>query len=58
VGNTGDQQCHRSPLAAALAAVDRPGDFYASGVTELHTPKLEVEGVGLVALPVLLIQVA
>jgi hypothetical protein len=40
-------------LAAALAAVDRPGDFYASGMTELHTPRLEVEGVGLVALPVL-----
>ena len=45
-------------LAAALAAVDRPGDFYASGMTELHTPRLEVEGVGLVALPVLPIQVA
>ena len=45
-------------LAAALATVDRPGDFYASGMTELHTPRLEVEGVGLVALPVLPIQVA
>ena len=44
-------------LAAALGAVDRPGDFYASGMTELHTPRLEVEGVGLVALPILPIQV-
>ena len=45
-------------LAAALGAVDRPGDFYASGMTELHTPTLEVEGVGIVALPILPIQVA
>jgi hypothetical protein len=45
-------------LAAAVGAVDRPGDFYASGITELNTPRFEVEGVGLVALPVLPIQVA
>ena len=45
-------------LAAVLGAVDRPGDFYASGMTELHTPTLEVEGVGIVALPILPIQVA
>jgi hypothetical protein len=27
-------------LAAALGAVDRPGGFYTSGITELHMPRL------------------
>ena len=45
-------------LASALSAVVRPGDFYTSVVTELLAPRLEVEGAGLIALPLLPIQVA
>ena len=44
-------------LAEVLNAVQRPGDFYASGVTELSAPRLTVDGVGRIALPVLPIQV-
>ncbi len=44
-------------LAEALSTVKRPGDFYASGMTELLTPRLTVDGVGPIALPVLPIQV-
>jgi len=44
-------------LADALSTVERPGDFYASGITELLTPRLTVDGVGPIALPVLPIQV-
>jgi hypothetical protein len=40
-------------LAAQLATVCRPGDFFAAGTTELLAPLLEVEGVGPVALPLL-----
>ena len=40
-------------LAALLSAVRRPGDFYVSGTAELLAPRLEVEGVGQVALPLL-----
>src|SRR4051794_1095660 len=40
-------------LAALLATVRRPGDFFASGSAELLAPLLEVEGVGVVALPLL-----
>jgi predicted 2-oxoglutarate/Fe(II)-dependent dioxygenase YbiX len=40
-------------LAELLAAVDRPGDFYASGRAELPLPRIEVDGVGTIALPVL-----
>jgi predicted 2-oxoglutarate/Fe(II)-dependent dioxygenase YbiX len=43
-------------LAALLSTVRRPGDFFASGTIELHAPRLEVEGVGVVALPLLPIQ--
>ena len=40
-------------LAALLSSVDRPGDFYVSGTTEILAPRLEVEGLGLIALPLL-----
>lgn len=43
-------------LARILATVNRPGDFYASGLTELLQPRLEVEGVGPIALPLLPVQ--
>ena len=38
-------------LARQLAKVDRPGDFCASGTTELLAPSLHVEGVGPVSGP-------
>jgi hypothetical protein len=41
-------------LAKILALVDRPGDFYAVGRTELLVPRIEVEGVGPIALRCLL----
>ncbi|NBC48478.1 MAG: hypothetical protein GVY22_10890 [Gammaproteobacteria bacterium] len=40
-------------LADALQAAERPGDFYASGTLDMHPLRLEVEGVGSVALPLL-----
>ena len=43
-------------LAKVLSAVQRPGDFYASGVTGMRAPRLEVEGVGPIALPLLPVQ--
>lgn len=43
-------------LAKLLSKVQRPGDFYATGSTEIFTPSLEVEGVGPIALPLLPIQ--
>ncbi len=43
-------------LAKILALVDRPGDFYAVGRTELLVPRIEVEGVGPTALPLLAAQ--
>ena len=43
-------------LAALLSTVRRPGDFYVSGTTEMLTPRLEVDGVGLIALPLLPVQ--
>jgi hypothetical protein len=39
-------------LAAVLKSVRRPGDFYVSGTIELMPPRLEVAGVGRIALPV------
>ena len=44
-------------LAALLARVRRPGDFFAAGTAELLAPLLQVEGVGPVALPLLPAQV-
>src|SRR5262245_3435059 len=43
-------------LAKILARVDRPGDFYAVGRTELLAPRIEVKGVGPIALPLLVAQ--
>lgn len=40
-------------LAEILDDVDRPGDFYASGRAEFLPPRLEVEDVGPIALPLL-----
>jgi predicted 2-oxoglutarate/Fe(II)-dependent dioxygenase YbiX len=40
-------------LAEILGGVDRPGDFFASGRSEFLAPRLEVEGVGPIALPLL-----
>src|SRR6185437_4573577 len=45
-----------SALAALLATVERPGGFYASGRMELLPPRLEVDGVGQIALPLLPVQ--
>jgi len=42
-----------SELAALLATVRRPGDFFAFGTIEFLAPQLEVEGVGPIALPLL-----
>lgn len=43
-------------LALLLDGIDRPGDFYTSGTSEILAPGLEVEGVGAVALPLLPVQ--
>ena len=40
-------------LAGILGDVDRPGDFFTSGRAEFLAPRLEVEGVGPIALPLL-----
>ncbi|SBT08004.1 conserved hypothetical protein [Candidatus Accumulibacter aalborgensis] len=40
-------------LADILKNVRRPGDFHATGRSEIFAPRLEVTGVGLVALPLL-----
>lgn len=45
-------------LAQLLSSVRRPGDFYAAGTIELHAPRLTVDGVGPVALPLLPMQAA
>ena len=45
-------------LAAILAGVRRPGDFFVSGTAKLRAPSLQVEGVGPVALPLLPVQAA
>jgi len=43
-------------LPAILRQVRRPGDFYATGTLEVHLPRLEVAGVGAIALPLLAAQ--
>lgn len=40
-------------LATLLRQVRRPGDFYATRTIDIHPPRLEVEGVGPIALPLL-----
>jgi hypothetical protein len=43
-------------LASLLSTVSRPGDYFTSGTAEIMTPRLEVDGVGIVALPLLPVQ--
>jgi predicted 2-oxoglutarate/Fe(II)-dependent dioxygenase YbiX len=43
-------------FASILSTVRRPGDFFVSGRTELFAPRIEVEGVGLISLPLLPVQ--
>jgi predicted 2-oxoglutarate/Fe(II)-dependent dioxygenase YbiX len=43
-------------FAALLSKVTRPGDFFAAGTIEILAPRLEVDGVGAVALPLLPVQ--
>ena len=43
-------------LAELLSTVQRPGDFYVSGRLQLLAPRLAVEGVGQIALPLLPVQ--
>src|SRR5438132_9657843 len=43
-------------LAAALSTISRPGDFCIAGTVDLLAPRLEVEGVGPIALPLLPVQ--
>jgi hypothetical protein len=45
-----------SELASLLSTVRRPGDFFVSGTVEHVAPRLEVDGVGVVALPLLPMQ--
>lgn len=40
-------------FAATLASVQRPGGFHVAGSFDIHPPRLEVEGVGPIALPLL-----
>jgi predicted 2-oxoglutarate/Fe(II)-dependent dioxygenase YbiX len=40
-------------LAALLSTVSRSGDFFVSGRVEIFAPRLEVDGVGPIALPLL-----
>lgn len=42
-----------SEIAAALSQAQRPGDFYASGTLDMHPFRLEVDGIGPIALPLL-----
>ncbi|TXL71371.1 2OG-Fe(II) oxygenase [Vineibacter terrae] len=43
-------------LAAVLRTVRRPGDFFASGTVDSPPPRLDVDGVGTIAFPLLPIQ--
>jgi hypothetical protein len=43
-------------LAEVLSTVRRPGDYFVSGTVEMLAPRLEVDGVGPVALPLLPVQ--
>lgn len=40
------------PLKVLLPGVERAGDFFVIGTVEIPMPKLEVEGVGVLSLPV------
>src|SRR6058998_3746257 len=43
-------------LAEILHTVQRPGDFYSTGTLDIFAPRLEVAGVGPIALPLLPVQ--
>ena len=43
-------------LAAILHTVQRPGDFYTAGTIDIFAPRLEVAGIGPIALPLLPVQ--
>ncbi len=43
-------------LAAILAEIDRPGDCFVSGRTEFLVPRIEVNGVGPLALSLIPVQ--
>lgn len=43
-------------LAEILAGVDRPGDYYVTGRAEFLAPRIDVDGVGAIALPLLPVQ--
>ena len=43
-------------FATALSRVDRPGDFFTAGIQEMAVPRLDIEGVGPIALPLLPVQ--
>lgn len=45
-------------LAEILGTVQRPGDFYTAGTAEAFAPGLEVQGVGVIALPLVSHQAA
>jgi predicted 2-oxoglutarate/Fe(II)-dependent dioxygenase YbiX len=45
-------------LAEELSTVRRPGDFFTFGMAEILAPRLEVDGVGVIALPLLPVQAA
>ena len=40
-------------LARLLNTVQTPGDFHASGIAAMHAPRLQVDGIGDIALPLL-----
>ncbi|EGV19056.1 2OG-Fe(II) oxygenase [Thiocapsa marina] len=43
-------------LATLLGEVERPGDFYAAGTVDMHPPRIQVDGVGALSLPLLAAQ--
>ncbi|MFB1486645.1 MULTISPECIES: 2OG-Fe(II) oxygenase [unclassified Thiocapsa] len=43
-------------LATLLGEVERPGDFHATGTLDMHPPRIQVEGVGTLSLPLLATQ--
>jgi hypothetical protein len=44
-------------LEEALVAVRRPGDFFVRGTLETPMPRVEIDGVGVIAFPILASQV-
>ncbi|WP_175534733.1 2OG-Fe(II) oxygenase [Thiocapsa roseopersicina] len=40
-------------LGTLLGEVERPGDFHATGTIDMHPPRIQVEGVGTLSLPLL-----